>query len=62
MNFSDSKKGSISVYFGPMFSGKSTSLLNEIEKYESLGKKVLVINFAHDNRYSTESLLVTHTK
>ncbi|KAL4493556.1 hypothetical protein ABPG72_004049 [Tetrahymena utriculariae] len=53
-------RGSISVYIGPMFSGKSTSLLNDILKYESQQKKVLVVSFAHDNRYSDKSEIVTH--
>lgn len=55
-------RGSVSVFFGPMFSGKSTSLLKKIIKYETLGKKVLVINYAHDTRYSEDASLVTHAK
>ncbi|KAL4444721.1 hypothetical protein ABPG74_015929 [Tetrahymena malaccensis] len=60
MSISNQTRGSISVYIGPMFSGKSTSLLNDILKYESQKKKVLVISFAHDNRYSDQAEIVTH--
>ncbi|EAR85252.2 thymidine kinase (macronuclear) [Tetrahymena thermophila SB210] len=60
MSISNKARGFISVYFGPMFSGKSTSLLNDILKYESEQKKVLVVGFAHDNRYSDEAEIVTH--
>jgi len=55
-------RGSVSVFFGPMFSGKSTTLLKKIEKYEKLGKSVLVVNYAHDNRYSKDAMMVTHNR
>ena len=55
-------RGSVSVFFGPMFSGKSTTLLKKIEKYEKLGKSVLVVNYAHDNRYSNDAMMVTHNR
>lgn len=56
------QRGSVSVFFGPMFSGKSTSLLKKIVKHETRGSKVLVVNYAHDTRYSEDASLVTHAK
>ena len=38
---------------GPMFSGKSTELLHHIHSYISIGKQVLVINHAFNNRSSS---------
>lgn len=55
--------GSLDVILGPMFSGKSTSLLNSLAVAHSLGRKVLYINNIIDTRseqdFSTHGL-VTH--
>ena len=46
--------GSLKIIMGPMFAGKTTSLLNEISKYNS--KDILVINHSVDNRYENEKI------
>lgn len=50
----------IEIILGPMFSGKSTELLRRTSRYESIGKKVLLINHLKDVR--TEDLIQTHSK
>lgn len=54
--------GKFYLVVGPMFSGKSTQLLNMKRKYEILGYRVLVITHAIDKRYDTESCICTHDK
>ena len=46
---------------GPMFAGKSTELLRRVNKQEISGKKVLVIKYASDKRYS-ETMMSTHDR
>ena len=51
--------GHLKIYLGSMFSGKSTELLREINKYKSINKKVLCINHSFDDRYGVNNI-VTH--
>ena len=51
---------SLEVVFGPMFSGKSSYALSYVRRQRAIGKRVLVIKPDIDNRYTTESFLVTH--
>mmetsp|Transcript_13696 Transcript_13696/g.43287 ORF Transcript_13696/g.43287 Transcript_13696/m.43287 type:complete len:345 (-) Transcript_13696:748-1782(-) len=53
-------QGQIDVILGPMFSGKSTELLERVEGLEARGKVCLVVKPAVDNRYS-QSAVTTHT-
>jgi thymidine kinase len=56
-------QGKINLIIGPMFSGKSTLLLNRYRRYKIAGKNCLLIKYAKDDRYeSTESMIVTHDK
>lgn len=50
---------SIKLIIGPMFSGKTTTLIDIIEKYKQISKKIIVINHASDTRYAS-SYLCTH--
>jgi thymidine kinase len=45
-----------------MFSGKSSELLRKVRRYQHAKKNCLVINYIHDNRYSTEEVMSTHDK
>jgi thymidine kinase len=45
-----------------MFSGKSSELLRKIRRYQHAKKKTLVVNYLHDNRYSSEDVMATHDK
>ena len=53
--------GYLEIIKGPMFSGKTTRLLDIHKKYSFCGIKTMVINYANDNRYS-DDLLSSHDK
>ena len=57
MNMSN---GYLSLIIGPMFSGKSTKLIQYIKKYKTLNKKMLIIKPSLDNRYTESSNICTH--
>lgn len=54
-------KGCLEIILGPMFSGKTTRIIQAYKTYTFIGKKVTVINYIDDNRYH-ETLLSTHDK
>ena len=57
----ETKEGKIELILGPMFSGKSTRLIEVIRKYVYKAKKTIMIKFYADKRYSSEkSEVVTH--
>ena len=51
--------GLLELIIGNMFSGKSTELIRRINREKSINKKIIVINYSGDNRYSTNSV-ATH--
>lgn len=53
------KVGKIKLILGPMFSGKTSSLCEEIRIYEAIDKKTFCINHHHDIRYG-ENAIYTH--
>ena len=55
----DRSMGRLELIIGNMFSGKSTELIRRINREKSIKKKILVINFAGDNRYATNAV-ATH--
>lgn len=52
---------SLHLIVGPMFSGKTTRIIELFQQYTDDGKVVYVINYGDDKRYH-ESLLSTHDK
>jgi thymidine kinase len=54
-------EGYLEIILGPMFSGKTTALIQQYKKYTYIGKRVAVINYQGDTRYH-DSLLSTHDK
>ena len=52
--------GYLSLIIGPMFSGKSTKLIQYIKKYKTLNKNIMVIKPSLDNRYTESSNICTH--
>ena len=52
--------GKIKLILGPMFSGKSTRLVETVRKYTYKNKKTVLVNFIFDKRYSENSQIVTH--
>ena len=59
-NFFDS--GKLHILIGPMFSGKTSELINNYNKYKYCNLNVKVINYIFDNRYTDKQLLYTHDK
>ena len=51
--------GRLELIMGNMFSGKSTELIRRINRQKSITKKILIINYIDDNRYSSNSV-ATH--
>jgi len=51
----------ITLYFGPMFSGKTTMLLEQEHMYHISKKQVLFIKYKLDTRYTTENKIISHT-
>ncbi|MFC1697827.1 thymidine kinase [Nanoarchaeota archaeon] len=51
--------GYLEVITGPMFSGKTTELINKIQKYEAAGKRTSLFKYKKDKRYD-ENKLSTH--
>ena len=51
---------SIHLITGCMFSGKTSSLINIAKMQKLLNKKVLIINFNEDTRYSPNNKITTH--
>lgn len=51
------KNGYLTVYAGPMYAGKTTALIAELETNLEDNKKVLVIKPTIDNRYATEDVV-----
>lgn len=51
--------GSITLFLGPMFAGKSTELLRSARKAKYSRKKCILIKHSKDDRYA-ESQVVTH--
>ena len=60
MNQLTTQKGEIQIILGPMYSGKTTQLLERLTKHMIAERKCLVINHATDTRYRINSI-TTHS-
>ena len=56
----EENEGRIELIIGPMFSGKSTRLIEILRKYIYKDKKTIMIKYQDDKRYSEKSKVVTH--
>lgn len=54
--------GYLKIVIGCMFSGKTTYLIRECKKWQSIGKHVLIINYSMDRRYTNENKVVSHDR
>lgn len=54
--------GYLKIVTGCMFSGKTTYIIRECKKWQSIGKHVLMINYALDRRYSDQDKIISHDK
>lgn len=52
--------GNITLIIGPMFSGKSTYLLNHVRKLSYSGAKTVFVNHSFDKRYTNDGAICTH--
>ena len=48
--------GQLNIISGPMFSGKTSSLMSRIRRYQLQKKSLLVVGFIEDVRYSKEGI------
>jgi thymidine kinase len=55
------QEGYLEIILGPMFSGKTTQIIQIYNNYSYIEKNVVVINYADDTRYN-DSMLSTHDK
>lgn len=53
--------GYLELWIGPMFSGKTTQLIQTYKQYHYIGKNVCVVNYNLDQRYH-DTMLSTHDK
>jgi thymidine kinase len=53
---------SISLFLGPMYSGKSSSVINELERHNLADIKTLMIKYKFDTRYSMINEIITHNR
>lgn len=60
MNQPTTLRGEIQIILGPMYSGKTTQLLERLNKHTITERKCLVINHATDKRYGINSI-TTHS-
>lgn len=51
---------SITIYTGCMYSGKTSQLISEYKKWKKIGKNVLCINYAKDERYGKDEFMYSH--
>ena len=56
----EQSEGRIELIIGPMFSGKSSRLIESIRKYTYKAKKTIMIKYHADKRYSSKSEVITH--
>lgn len=54
--------GFIHLYIGCMYSGKTSSVINEARRQISIGRKVLCINYSADTRYGDDDFIYSHDK
>ena len=50
---------SLEIIIGPMFAGKSTSLIKRIRRFKTIGKNIIIINHIWNQRYNSNQL-TTH--
>jgi len=50
------------MFLGPMFSGKTTHLIQLYKMHKYIGKQVVVINYSGDTRYTNENMMSSHDK
>jgi|UniRef100_A0A6C0I7A6 thymidine kinase len=64
MSDNQTKLGNIQLILGCMFSGKTSELIRRIQRYKSIQKRVLFVNYIEDTRYTNQNTnnIYTHDK
>lgn len=52
--------GTIRVYLGCMFSGKTSEIIREYTRWNKINKSAICINFDADNRYGEDDYVYSH--
>jgi thymidine kinase len=52
--------GNIELILGCMFSGKTSALIKEYKKWDSISRNIICINFIGDNRYGQDEKMYSH--
>ena len=52
--------GKLRVIVGPMFSGKTTQLVHDIDRYWRAGKRCVIIKHTSDTRFAADARIITH--
>jgi thymidine kinase len=53
-------KMSLELILGPMFAGKSSAILQIVNRHKSIGRSTLLISHSIDSRYSSENYIINH--
>lgn len=62
MNHAIRDTGYLAMYVGPMYSGKTSKLLELYKQFTFCNVPVTIVNFAEDTRYSQKPVISTHDK
>jgi len=54
------KNGTIKIILGCMYAGKTSRVINEYKKWESISRNAICINFAGDERYGADEAVYSH--
>jgi thymidine kinase len=54
--------GSLSIFLGPMYSGKTSKLIERYTHYTKNGEIVMAVNYSKDTRYTSDPFIVSHDK
>ena len=60
MNIINNNTGYLALYLGPMYSGKTSKLLELYKQYTFCNIPTTVINYYEDSRYTNEDMMATH--
>lgn len=51
---------SLQIYMGPMFAGKSSTIIRLVNRYKSIGKAICLATYSGDTRYNDDLYLWNH--
>ena len=53
--------GTIKIFIGCMYSGKTTEIIRESKRQLSIGRKIVCVNYKDDVRYGDDDFLYSHS-